>query len=182
MDGTTVTTIRTSAASAVAVEASARPDSGGLAVLGSGVQAEAHVDAISRVLPLTQVRIWGRTPANATALVARLAQRFDFEVTSALDAEAAVAGADVVVGATTSSTPVLQVGWLAPGATVISVGSFAADRSEVPAELLRAAAVVVVDDVDTSLEHAGPVVAAIGRNLLDPSALVSLGQVVTGTG
>jgi ornithine cyclodeaminase len=180
MDGTTVTTIRTSAASAVAAEALARPESSVLAVLGSGVQAEAHVEALARVLPLSDVRVWGRTAAKAEQLVARLAERFDFDVSVARDPQVAVAGADVVVAATTSATPVLEVEWLAPGATVISVGSFAADRSEVPVELLRRAAAVVVDDVETSLEHAGPVVAAVHENVLGAGDLVSLGSVVAG--
>lgn len=181
MDGTTVTTLRTSAASAVAAEALARPDSTALAVLGSGVQAAAHVEALSTVLPLSEVRVWSRTVENARRLVQRLQDRFPFRCSVAESADKAVAGADVVATCTSSEVPVVDVDWLAPGTTVISVGSFAAHRSEVPAELLARAAAVVVDDVETSLEHAGPVVAAVQGGVLGRDDLVPLGDVVVGT-
>ncbi len=180
MDGTTVTTIRTSAASAVAAEALARPESAVVTVFGSGVQAEAHVDALSRVLPLREVRVVGRTASSVQAMVDRCRERCDFEVTAVDEARSAVDGADVVVGATTSPSAVFDVDWLASGATVISVGSFAADRSEVPVELVGRADRVVVDDIETALEHAGPVVAALERQLIARSDLVGLGEVVAG--
>lgn len=180
MDGTTVTTIRTSAASAVAAEHLANPGSSALAVLGAGVQAEAHVRAIARVLPLTQVRIWSRTADDCAALAERLRGELGLDVAAVRSAQEAVAGADVVAGCTSSATPVFDSAWLKPGVTVISVGSFAADRSEVPADLLTTAAAVVVDDVETSLEHAGPVVAAVKAGVVEPDALIPLGAVVAG--
>ena len=180
MDGTSVTTIRTSAASAVAVRALAVPDASRLAILGSGLQAEAHVRAISRVLELKKVHVWGVTAAHAETLVQALDDEFDFVVTAAATAQDAVSGADVVVACTTSRHPVLETAWLREGTTVISIGSFAADRSEVPQDLLTTAARVVVDDIDTALEHAGPVVDAIASGLLTEDRLTSLGAVLTG--
>jgi ornithine cyclodeaminase len=180
MDGTSVTTIRTSAASAVAVEVLANPDSHRLAVLGSGVQAEAHVRAISRVLALRSVRVWGRDPARGDALARSLDGEFDFEVTAAATSEEAVRDADVVVGCTTSVDPILESAWLKPGATVISIGSFAPNRCEVPQDLLTRAGVVVVDDVDTAAEHAGPIVAGLASGLVAREALVPLGEVIAG--
>lgn len=180
MDGTTVTTLRTSAASAVAVEVLANPDSTEVAVLGSGVQAEAHVRALARVLDLARVRIWSRDQRNRQALGRRLNAAFDLDVTATEDAESAVVGADVVVCCTTSASPVLENAWLEPGATVVSVGSFAADRCEVPTALLGQAAAVVVDDVETALEHAGPVVAAVAEGVIDVTSLIPLGDVVAG--
>ena len=180
MDGTTVTTIRTSAASAVAVRALAGAGSSGLAVLGSGVQADAHVRAISRVLGLETVCIWGVDAAQSRALADALDEEFDFKVTASPTAEEAVRGADVVVGCTTSLDPVLETAWLRAGATVVSIGSFAANRSEVPQDLLTLAGAVVVDDLDTALEHAGPVVLAMASGLITPDRLTTLGEVVTG--
>lgn len=180
MDGTSVTTIRTSAASAVAVEALADRDARRMAVLGSGVQAEAHVRAISRVLELTSVRVSGRDPARCASLARSLDEEFDFEVVAAASSEAAIRDAEVVVACTTSVEPVLETAWLKPGATVISIGSFAPSRSEVPQDLLTHAGAVVVDDIDTAAEHAGPIVRGLASGLLAKDRLISLGEVVAG--
>lgn len=180
MDGTTVTTLRTSAASAVAVRALASTGSRRMAVIGSGVQADAHVRALSRVLKLETVRIWGTNPERAHSLAGHLREEFDFEVRVEATAETAVRESDVVVCCTTSSDPVFEAAWLEHGATVVSIGSFTPDRSEVPQELVEVASAIVVDDVDTAVEHAGPVVQAISSGLISPERLSALGEVVTG--
>jgi ornithine cyclodeaminase/alanine dehydrogenase-like protein (mu-crystallin family) len=180
MDGTAVTTIRTSAASAVAVQVLANPHSKSLAILGSGVQAEAHVRAISRVMELMSVRIWGADSAQCAELVDTLAKQYPFDVTQASVAEDAVREADVVVGCTTSFDPIIETNWLRDGTLIISIGSFAADRCEVPQDLLSRASAVVVDDVDTACEHAGPIVAGITSGLLAKEQLISLGEVIAG--
>jgi ornithine cyclodeaminase/alanine dehydrogenase-like protein (mu-crystallin family) len=180
MDGTSVTTIRTSAASAVAVEVLANPDSHRLAVIGSGVQAEAHVRAISRVLALQSVRVWSTSRERCESLVGSLDKEFAFEVTASATSEEALRDADVVVACTTSFEPVLESAWLRPGATVISIGSFASNRCEVPQDLLTRAGAVVVDDIDTAVEHAGPIVQGLASGLISRDELVSLGEVVAG--
>jgi ornithine cyclodeaminase len=178
--GTSVTTIRTSAASAVAAGHLAVPGSSVLAVIGSGVQAEAHVRLMRHVLPLREVRLSARNPGPAEALAARLRAELDLDVRVTPCVREAVSGADVVVTATTSATPVLDHADLSPGATVISVGSYAAGRCEVPRETVLAAEAVVVDHREAAAEHAGPVVQAVGDGVLDLDDVVELGAVVTG--
>lgn len=181
MDGTTVTTIRTSAASAVAIRALTCAGAKHLSVLGAGVQADAHVRAISRVLPLESVRICGAHRSRSKALADVLNEEFAaFEVMPSDSPADAVRGADVVVTCTTSSEPVLRSDWLGVGATVVSIGSFAVNRSEVPPDLLAGASAVVVDDLDTALQHAGPIVKAVEAGLITPDRLTTLGDVVTG--
>ena len=180
LDGTSVTTIRTAAASAVAAENLVNEGSARLAVLGSGVQAEAHVHALAKVLPLAAFRIWSRNPGRRESLARRLSEASDVDVQATSSAEQAVTGADVVVGCTTSAQPVFDLAWVKPGATVISVGSYAAGLCEVPYDLARTADAVVVDDVSTALEHAGPVVRAIEQNEIQQSDLIPLGEVVAG--
>ncbi|MFC8430649.1 ornithine cyclodeaminase family protein [Streptomyces sp. NPDC057253] len=180
MDGTAVTTLRTAAASAVAVDALAGPDSTDLAVLGSGTQALAHVRAISRVRDLKSVRLWSPTPHHRTR-AARTLTDLGFPVEAVGSAEEAVSGASLVAACTLSSTPVVHGAWLAPGCTVVSVGSFEPTRREADAEVLRRAVrsgAVVVDDPVTAAEHAGPVVAALEAG--EPIRLVALGDVLTG--
>jgi ornithine cyclodeaminase/alanine dehydrogenase-like protein (mu-crystallin family) len=184
MDGTSVTTIRTSAASAVAASVLARTGARTLAVLGSGVQAKAHVAALSRVLDLEEVRIWSpsvqRREALALSLTLPAGSAGPAAARAATSAENAVRGADVIACCTSSFTPVLDVSWLAEGATVISIGSFAPDRHEVPAELAARADAVVVDDVSTALEDAGPIMAAAASDEGFAERLIPLGGVVAG--
>ncbi|MEU0518357.1 ornithine cyclodeaminase family protein [Streptosporangium sp. NPDC006007] len=180
MDGTSVTTIRTSAASAVAVDALTGQGTRSLAILGSGVQAGAHVRAIARVRDLSDVRIWSPDAGQRRTLAGTLDAEFAFAVSAAESAEDAVRGTDLVVCCTTSKDPVVEYDWLAPGTTVISIGSFAADRHEVSAELVARAGALVVDDVATALEDAGPIVRAISDSVISESDLMSLGEIVAG--
>ncbi|MFF6986710.1 ornithine cyclodeaminase family protein [Streptomyces sp. NPDC010273] len=180
MDGTAVTTLRTAAGSAVAVDALAAPDAGRLAVLGSGTQALAHVRAIARVRDLTCVRLWSPNPGRRTRAAETLAAELPFPVEPSATAREAVTGASVVAACTLSTTPVVHGEWLAPGCTVVSVGSFEPTRSEVDPEVLRRSAAVVADDPETAAEHAGPIVGALREGLLTPGDLIPLGAVLTG--
>ncbi|KUO14395.1 ornithine cyclodeaminase family protein [Streptomyces dysideae] len=180
MDGTAVTTLRTAAASAVAVDALATPDSADLALLGSGTQALAHARAVARVREVKSVRLWSPTPRNRSRAADTLVAELGVAAHAVDTPEEAVTGASLVAACTLSTTPVVRGEWLAPGCTVVSVGSFEPTRREVDAEVLRRAAVVVVDDPETAAHHAGPVVDAIGTGLIAPGDMVGLGAVLTG--
>jgi ornithine cyclodeaminase/alanine dehydrogenase-like protein (mu-crystallin family) len=184
MDGTAITTLRTSAASALAVQMLAAPQSDTLTVLGAGVQAAAHVETIAKVLRLASVRIWSPQPSHRESLAGRLAGAGaagnGVPVVATVRADDAVLGADVVVCCTTSREPVLQTGWLKPGATVISLGSYAPGRCEVPQDLLTRAALIVVDDVDTAVQQAGPIVSGLAAGVLSRERLVPFGKIVAG--
>ncbi|WP_336109959.1 ornithine cyclodeaminase family protein [Streptomyces sp. PTD9-10] len=180
LDGTAVTTLRTAAGSAVAVDALAVPGRTELALLGSGTQAHAHARMIARVREVTAVRLWSPTPGRRTAAADTLAAGLGVPVRAVDSAEEAVTGAGVVAACTLSRTPVVRGAWLAPGCTVVSVGSFEPTRHEVDTDVVRRAAAVVVDDAGTAAGHAGPVVDALRDGLLSPDALIPLGEVLTG--
>ncbi|MGR3868544.1 ornithine cyclodeaminase family protein [Streptomyces graminifolii] len=180
MDGTAVTTLRTAAGSAVAVDALAAPDATRLAVLGSGTQALAHVRAIARVRDLTSVHLWSPNPERRTRAAETLAAELPFPVEPSATAREAVTGASVVAACTLSTTPVVHGEWLTPGCTVVSVGSFEPTRSEVDPDVLRRSAAVVADNPETAAEHAGPIVGALREGLLTPDDLIPLGAVLTG--
>src|SRR5947209_175742 len=111
MDGRLITEMRTAAVSAAVTKYLASPDSRVLALLGSGVQAAAHLEALSQVRRFDEVRVWSRTPGHA--------QRFAREHGArAMDAESAVRGADVVVTATNAVEPILKGAWLKRGVHV----------------------------------------------------------------
>ncbi|MFG2026117.1 ornithine cyclodeaminase family protein [Streptomyces sp. NPDC048825] len=180
MDGTAVTTLRTAAASAVAFDALATADSAELGLIGSGTQALAHARAVARVRDLRAVRLWSPTPSRRERAAELLAAELGIAAKAVASAEEAVSGLPMVAACTLSSTPVVRGEWLAPGCTVVSVGSFERTRSEVDAEVVRRAAAVVVDDPDTAAGHAGPVVDALRSGLLEAENLIPLGGVLTG--
>ncbi|MGW2285264.1 ornithine cyclodeaminase family protein [Streptomyces phaeochromogenes] len=180
MDGTAVTTLRTAAASAVAFDALAIPDSAELGLIGSGTQALAHARSVARVRDLRAVRIWSPNPERRARAARLLAAELGIPVKAVGSAEEAVAGLPMVAACTLSSTPVVRGEWLAPGCTVVSVGSFEPSRSEVDTEVVRRAASVVVDDPGTAAEHAGPVVDALRAGTLTRQDLIPLGEVLTG--
>jgi alanine dehydrogenase len=163
MDGRLITEMRTAAVSAVATRALARPDAAILAILGSGVQARSHLAALRLVRPLREVRVW--SPRNAPAFAKR------FGVRAAASAEAAVRGADVVVVATTSKTPVLKGAWLSAGTHVNAVGASRPDWRELDDEVL-ARSTVFVDSREACLRESGDVIAG-GKIAAEIGSVVS---------
>ena len=165
MDGRLITEVRTAAVSAVATERLARSDAAVLAIIGSGVQARSHLEALRLVRRFEEVRVW--SPCHAEDF----AQRFD-GVRATASAEEAVRGADVVVTATTSKTPVLSGAWLSPGVHINAVGAPRPDWRELDDETLRRAR-LYVDSYEAALKESGDVIAA-GR------IFAEVGEVVAG--
>jgi ornithine cyclodeaminase/alanine dehydrogenase-like protein (mu-crystallin family) len=180
VEGTSLTALRTSAASALAASLLVTPGASTAAVLGPGVQGRGHVRAFASALPLREVRLWGRDPRAAERAAAALDREVRPRVLAAATVAEAVAGAQLVATCTGSHRPLVEAEQLAPGATVISIGSIAPDRSEVGLGVVAAAATVVVDHPPAALEHAGPVVQALAAGLLRERDVVGLGEVVTG--
>lgn len=148
MDGRLITEMRTAAVSA-AVARRLAPGGGVLALLGSGVQAKAHVEALRHILPVAETRVWSRTAENA----ARFAAGHDARATGAEDA---VRGADIVVTATASLEPVLKGAWLKPGALVLAVGAPRPTWRELDDDAMRHT--LVVDSRDAVLKESGDVI------------------------
>jgi ornithine cyclodeaminase/alanine dehydrogenase-like protein (mu-crystallin family) len=166
MAGTHITAARTGAASALSTRLLAREDARVLAVLGTGVQARAHLDAVTRVREFDEVRVAGRSRDRAAALGASVADTF----------QAAVRGADVVCACTDAPAPVLRREWLAPGAHVTSVGA-SRDGPELDEDTVRADVLAVESRVAFERYPAG----AHELQGLDPAAAVELGELVAGT-
>ncbi len=152
MDGRLITEMRTAAVSAAITRRLAPADCHVLALLGSGVQARAHLEALRRVRRFSDVRVWSRNAAHAQ-LFAR-----EHGVTAVDHPESAVHGADVVVTATAAHEPVLQGAWLKPGAHVNAVGSSRPDWRELDDDAM--ANVVLVDSREAAAVEAGDVVMA----------------------
>ena len=135
MDGRLITEMRTAAVSAVALDALAPAASPSLGILGSGVQARAHIEALRHVRPaIKDIRIWSRTPANAERLAAGTGAR-------AVPIEEAAA-ADVVLTVTSAHEPVLKGRWLAPHALVLAVGATGSSLRELDDEVMASSFLV----------------------------------------
>jgi ornithine cyclodeaminase/alanine dehydrogenase-like protein (mu-crystallin family) len=165
IDGRLITEMRTAAVSAAATKVLAAPDAKVLAILGSGVQARAHVEALSRVRAFEEIRVWGRTRAHA--------ERFAAEVgASVMAAEDAVRGADVVVTATAATEPILEGAWLKPGAHVNAIGWRGHDSRELDDAAM--ANLVVVESREAAHDQCGDVI------LSGAEIYAELGEILAG--
>lgn len=149
MDGRLITEMRTAAVSAAVTNRLASPNSHVLALLGSGVQAKAHLAALMHVREFDEVRVWSQTPANAK----RFAEAHNAIAT---DAESAVRGADVIVTATNARIPILRGVWLKPGAHVNAVGAPRPTWRELDDEVMTH--LLVVDSREAVMKEAGDVI------------------------
>lgn len=149
MDGRLITEMRTAAVSAAITRYLMPAKARSLALLGSGVQAAAHLEALSALHRFGDVRVWSRTPQHAARFAAAHAA-------VAMEAEAAVRGADVVVVATSSSTPVLRGEWLKPGAHVNAVGANRPEWREFDDAAMSN--VLLVDSREAVLKESGDVI------------------------
>ena len=180
LDASTITALRTAAVTAVATRLLARPDARTLALLGAGVQAETHLESISLVRPIDEVRVWSRSGDRAHRFAEKLTTA-GTRIVVCPTAREAVDGADVVCTLTSSREPVLFGDWLAPGAHVNAVGASLATSRE-----LGSAAVVkarlYVDRRESTLNEGGDffvpkregligddhIIGEIGELLVDP--------------
>src|SRR5438874_6380422 len=149
MDGRLITEMRTAAVSAVATKLLAAPDAKVLAILGSGVQARSHVEALRLVRRFEEIRVWSPTKAHAEQFAKQIGAK-------AMSAEDVVRGADVVVIATSSKTPVLCGTWLKGGCHVNAVGACRPDWRELDDEAM--ANVVFVDSREAAVKESGDVI------------------------
>lgn len=182
MDGATLTALRTGAASGAATRVLAREDASVLAVLGAGAQAPYQVMAVCTVRPVRQVRIYNRTRERAEALAEWLARRLGPEVERVIAASPAEAarGAHVICTATSSTTPLLGAGDVAPGTHINAVGSFRPGMRELARDLVARARPVFVDQRQAAQEEAGELIDALAAGTIGPDDLVELGQVLAG--
>jgi len=149
MDGRLITEMRTAAVSAAVTKYLAPEKSRILTLLGSGVQAEAHMQALRRVCQFEEVRVWSRTPEHAKRFAERHGAR-------AMAIESAVRGADVIVTATSASEPFLKGAWLKPGAHVNAVGSARPTWRELDDEAMQNT--VIVDSREAVRKESGDVI------------------------
>jgi ornithine cyclodeaminase/alanine dehydrogenase-like protein (mu-crystallin family) len=181
MDAASITAIRTAAVSGVATKLLARRDAAVLAILGAGVQARTHIEAMMAVRSFRRIRVWSRTSAHARDVAADAASRFDVEADAAPDAHTAVEHADVICTVTASREPVLSGAWLRPGVHVNAVGASLPNARELDSEAMRRAR-VFVDRRESALNEAGDVLIPMSEGAIDAKHLVAeIGELLAGS-
>jgi ornithine cyclodeaminase/alanine dehydrogenase-like protein (mu-crystallin family) len=153
VDGPTITAIRTGAGSGLATRVLARDGASTLAMLGSGAMAFDQVEAVRAVRPIQEVFVWSRTLENARAFAERVGGE------AAADADEAVRQADIVSCATPARTPLFSEDSVRSGTHINAVGAFTPEMTELAADLLERA-YVVVDDIEAAASEAGDLIQA----------------------
>jgi ornithine cyclodeaminase len=181
LDADALTAIRTAAASAAATRALARKDATRLAIIGTGEQAETHIQAMCCVRDISSVRVAGRTQARAQAFVDRVAPKFpELTISAARDAQHAVGDADIVCTVTSSPTVVLQGDWIGPGCHVNAVGASIPVMQEIDQQMLLKSA-LFVDYLPSALAQARDIIDAIESGAMDKAHILGeIGQLYAG--
>jgi len=180
MDGRYITEARTGAVSAVSARYLSRPEASTLAIIGTGVQARSHLEAFAEVRRLRDVRIWSPKRASRERFVGEAQPRAGVPVRATATAEEAVRGADLVVLATASTTPVLDVSWITRGSHIVSVGATRPDHREIDPALTSQAR-VIVDSRAAALAESGDIVMGMAEGRFGADHIAGeLGEVVLG--
>jgi thiomorpholine-carboxylate dehydrogenase len=174
LDGRYITEARTAAVSAVSAKLLAREGAGVLAILGSGVQARSHAEALACVCKLREIRAWSPNADNLRKFAG------EYDAVAAESAEEAVRGADLIVLATNSAEPVIESGWIAPGAHIMAVGACRPNQREMEGALV-ARGRLFVDSRTAALKESGDVLLAIRDGLISEDHIAGeLGELIHG--
>ena len=183
LEGSTLTAIRTAAGSGAATDILARQDSSTLAILGAGVQARSHLEAVCTVRDIETVWIYSPTREKVEKLIKEMAGYTPIpdDIRLADDPSQALKDADIVCATTTSHTPVFAATDLKAGAHVNAVGSYTPDMQEVPAEMLPEA-LIVIDEHESAMEEAGDLLIPISQGIISADDIhAELGEIVLGS-
>ena len=176
-----LTDLRTGAAGALAVRHLAPERPLTAALVGAGIQAQMQIRMMSRVREITALRVWSRTSAHIENFQAKMAERLPCQAEPVGSVEEAVRDADLIVTVTPSRTPLVEAGWVSPGATVIAVGSDGPAKQELD-ERLVAGADKLVTDLTSQCVSLGELHHAIEAGLMTADDVYAeLGEIVVET-
>src|SRR5437763_882106 len=180
MNASAITAVRTAAVSGAATRRLARDDARELALVGSGIQARAHLAAVASVRAIRRARVASLHFEHARKFAEEMSADYSFPVEAFESAEEAVRGASIIVTATTAREPVLRREWLAPGAHINAVGTYSPDAREIDTATVAAAS-LFVDRRESALSEAGDYILAAREGAIGPEHIrAELGEVLAG--
>lgn len=175
-----VTAIRTAAVSAVATDLLARPAADDHAVIGAGVQARSHIEAIQQVRPIRRLRVAGRSPERLAALAEWVRGRYGFLVEVSASVEEAIMDASIITTVTNAKEPIVKGSWVAPGAHLNVVGSSVATAREVDGATMAAAS-LFVDRAESTVNEGGDYLFALREGAIREGHIrAELGELLLG--
>ena len=181
MDASEITAIRTAAVSGVATRALSRQDANDLAILGSGVQARTHLEAMLLARNIQRVRVWSRNFTNAKRFATRQSEQHNRLVEAVEHAQDAVLGADIICTVTSSRTPVLQGEWVKSGAHINAVGTFGPSSREVDTTTVVRSK-LFVDRRESAVNEAGDFLIPIQEGKITSASITGeLGEILVGS-
>jgi len=179
-DGSSITTLRTGAVVGVATDLLAPADASRLTLIGTGAQATDQVRAVLAVRHIAAVTVTGRSADRAAALSTSLTAEFpDVKFTPSTSVDDAIADADIVCCATSSSTPLFEADALPERVHVNAIGAFRPTMRELPRDLLTTASIVMVDQQEAALEESGEIIDAVTSGALSTEDLLELGPALS---
>lgn len=178
LDASEITAIRTAAVSGVATRLLAREDATDLAILGSGVQARTHLEAMLVARNISRVRVWSRNFENARTFAERESQRHLVSVTPVRGAQEAVTAADIICTTTAATEPVLSGDWISPGAHINAAGAFGQKARELDTVAV-AKSRLFVDRRESTMNEAGDFLIPLREGAIaDAHILGELGELL----
>ena len=178
VNASAITSIRTAAVSAVATRRLARADASDLAIIGAGVQARSHLEAMASVRSIARARIASSRFEHARQFASELQTRFAFPIKAVETGEAAVRGANLIVTATTSREPVIRREWISPGAHINAIGTYSPSAREIDTATMAASS-LFVDRRESALNEAGDYLIAAKEGAIGPEHIRGeLGEVL----
>jgi ornithine cyclodeaminase len=182
MNASAITAIRTAAVSAVATQILARADASELAIVGSGVQARTHIEAMACARQIKRARVASRDFENAKRFAEEMRPRYEFPLEPVETVEQAVSGADLIVIATTAHEPIVKREWIAPGAHLNAVGSSVPTAREIDSALVAASS-LFVDRRESTINESGDYLLALGEGAIRPDHIrAEIGELLIGAG
>ena len=181
MDGAYITAIRTACASALATKALANPETPILGILGAGVQARAHIQALTRIRKISQIKIYSPSATGAASLKREMENEVSVAIEVARSAEAVVRASDLLVTVTTAKEPIVKREWLKAGVHINAVGSHRPDLREIDGATLSLAK-VVVDSRAAVMAECGDILLALKEKSVGDNVIHGeIGEVLAAT-
>ncbi|WP_078543612.1 ornithine cyclodeaminase family protein [Litchfieldia alkalitelluris] len=177
MDGGLITDMRTGAAGAVSAKYLARPNSKRVAIFGTGMQARMQLLALSEILDIEEVYIWGRNEAKVASYVQEMEARVKATFYQGMSAEECTVNADIIITTTPSKTPLFEAEWVQPGTHVICIGTDMPGKQEVDPKLFEKAKIVV--DSFIQCQERGEIQHALTSGLIS-EVYAEIGEIVLG--
>ena len=172
--------VRTGAASGLATRLMARDDARTAGIVGTGLQARTQLEAVAHARKLEQVHAFSRDASRREQFAKEMTTRLGLPVIPVATAEEAVRGADILITSTTSTKPVVEGRWLAPGVHINAIGVNFAEKREIDDEVVARCDVIAADSVEQSKLEAGDLIQAFGNDTSRWATVHELAQIVSG--